>query len=674
MKLRNLILLFVILLFNVGSPSLALAEDNRVILDQLLTGDVPQLNANDIKIPDDLKPGYHELQVEILDDNGVVSSKTALFCKDLDGELHFDNNCPDLLVTNKNKVFRNQYKPYDPTSDPVGTASLALVAFAVGSSLLGFGSNKFDENPAASHENNDDSMGDLGGVGAAKLADREGQQAWGDRRWYINTTLFNSLDDLSTSVAIGISGFSGLLARTILDGRYLRAVLGNLALLSIPAALIVSFIGLQQIDNQALPLELIPLTVLMCIGVFDALAGFFGAFLYLNFIFANGNFNSKEAVFTGLGVALIFFTPGLIASKFRPLTRGVKNFSTLWERGTDYVLASLLTGWSVSKLVGALPGLSKLELPIVDHANQIGLIAGIAVAIRLLIEEIAWYLYPVRLAKLTVELKKPGLVQEIRAILFKTGIFYLLAEPFIGFNKYLLAGCGVFILPQLLGLVSHKFTKANILDQIIPRGAFRIVCFSFVSIFAVSYLKTLDLTPGDFILTSFVFLPLPALAFAFIDMFAGKRPFDITKNRKFRYIYRFLGLVILGILIIIILGKDPYVEIKNYIINFPEQLGAFVNQVSITWSWVYVHIVLSMNWLTAHVISSSKWIIDNLNSTWSSFINQIAITWSWVYVHIVLSMNWLTAHVISTSNWLGDQINAGWEVVRDQWLPAIKVK
>jgi hypothetical protein len=368
----------------------------------------------------------------------------------------------------------------------------------------------------------------------------------------------------------------------------------------------------------------------MCIGVFDALAGFFGAFLYLNFIFANGNFISKEAFFTGLGVSLIFFTPGLIASKFRPLTRGVKSFSTLWERGTDYVLASLLTGWSVSKLVGALPGLSKLELPIVDHANQIGLIAGIAVAIRLLIEEIAWYLYPVRLAKLTVELKKPGLVQEIRAILFKTGIFYLLAEPFIGFNKYLLGGCGVFILPQLLGLVSHKFPKANILDQIIPRGAFRIVFFSFVSILAVSYLKTLDLTPGDFILTSFVFLPLPALAFAFIDMFAGKRPFDITKNQKLRYLYRFFGLIILGILVLIVIGKDPYLEVKNYFINFPEH--------------------------------------------WAVFTDQSTATWSWINEHAVLSMNWLTEHVISSSKWLSDQINAGWEIVKDQWLPAIKVK
>jgi hypothetical protein len=630
MKVRNSFLAFLLLILTVGMPSTSLAEDNRVILDQLLTGDSPQLNAEDIKIPDDLKPGYHELKVEVLDDLGVVSSKTALFCKSIDGELHFDNNCPDLLITNEKKVFRSAYKPYDPNNDPVGTASLALVAFAVASSLLGFGNNKFDENPATSHSSDEDSMGDLGSVAAAKLAEQERSHAWGDRRWYINTSLFNSLDELPTSVARGISGFSGLLARAILDARYLRAIIGNIAWISIPAALVVSFIGLQQIDNQALPFELTPLLILMSLGIFDALAGFFGAFLYLNFIFANGNFTSKEELFTGLGVALIFFAPGLIASKFRPLTRGVRDFTTFWERGTDYVLASLLTGWSVSKLVAALPGLSKLELPIVGHADQIGLVAGVAVAIRLLIEEVAWYFYPVRLAKLTAELKKPGLIQEIRAIIFKTGIFYLLAEPFIGFNKYLLAGCGVFILPQLLGLVSHKFPKADILDQIIPRGAFKIVFFSFVSIFAVSYLKTLDLSPSDFILTSFVFLPLPVLTFALIDMFAGSRPFDITKNPRFRYAYRIFGLLILGVLILIVLGFDPYIEVKNYVINFPDYWAAFTNQCSIVWTWISEH-------------SQTAW-------------------------------TWISDHAVSSSNWITDQINSGWRVVKDQWLPAMKVK
>lgn len=429
----------------------------------------------------------------------------------------------------------------------------------------------------------------------------------------------------------------------------MRAIIGNFAWLTIPASLIVSFVGLNQIENQALPFELTPLIVLMCIGIFDALAGFFGAFLYLNFIFANGNFTSKEAVFTGLGVALIFFAPGLIASKFRPLTRSVKNFANLWERGTDYVLASLLTGWSVSKLVEALPGLSKLTLPIVDHAGKIGVIAGLAVASRLLFEEIAWYFYPERLSKLTTELKKPGLVQEARSILFKTGIFYLLAEPFIGFNKYLLAGCGVFILPQILNLISHKFPKADILDQIVPRGAFRIVFFSFVSIFAVSYLKTLNLSPRDFILTSFVFLPMPVLAFALIDLFSGQRPFDIAINPKFRYLYRTLGLIVLGVLTIIVLGNDPYLSVKNYLIDFPDHWAAFMDQCSAVWSWITEHAQLTWAWITEHS----------------------QLTWTWITEHSQLTWEWVSEHSIKVANWITDQINNSWRVFKNEWLPAI---
>jgi hypothetical protein len=665
MKITKLIFVSLIVILNVGAPSTVFAEDSRVILDQLLTGDVPQLNANDIKIPDDLKPGYHELQVEVLDDVGVVSSKTALFCKDLSGELHFDNNCPDLLVTSQQKVFRSSLKPYDPTSDPAGTASLAFVAFAVASSLLVSSSNRYSENPATNKDSDEESMGDLGSVSAAKLAARSKELAWGDRSWYINRAFFNSLDDFANATARGVSRFSSLLARAVLDARYLRAIFGNFAWLTNAGALVVSFIGLNQIDNQALPYELIPLVALMCIGVFDALAGFFGAFLYLNFIFANGNFDSKESLFTGLGVALIFFAPGLIASKFRPLTRSVRDFTTLWERGTDYVLASLLTGWSVSKLVAALPGLSKLELPIVEHASQIGVIAGLSVATRLLLEEIAWYLYPVRLAKLTTPLKKAGLVQDFRGILFKTGIFYLLAEPFIGFNKYLLVGCGIFIIPQLLGLISDKLPKFSSLDQINPRGAFKIVFLSMISVLAVNYLKTLDLSPADFILTSFVFLPLPALFFILLDTFSGERKIDVTTNSKFRYFYRISGLLILGLLVLIVLGKEPVAEIKGFIERTPDYWSSFVVQMQTWGTWLADHAVLSWNWLADHAVLSWNWFTEFLIIAWDWIWSNSVNSWEWINEQSAIAWESLGEIVSKGINWLVDTINDGWKNLRN---------
>jgi hypothetical protein len=645
MILKRLLLAGMLVFLNLASPASAFANENRVILDQLLTGDAPQLDASEIKIPDDLKPGFHELQVEVLDDIGIVSSKTALFCKDLDGELHFDNLCPDLLVTTQQEIFRSSLKPYSPNSDPLGTTSIALVAFAVASTLIGVGGRYSGSNLELQREE-DESLGDLGGVSASGLKDQDKAIAWGDRRKYVNSKAITSLDELSISLSNGLSTFSFLLARSVLDARYLRAIIGTLSWITIPAALVTSFIGLKQIDNQALPFLLVPTLVLVCIGILDAFAGFVGAFLYLNFVFANGNFTSKDEIFTGLGVALLFFAPGLIASKFRPLTRNIKDFATFWERATDYLLATLLTGWSVSKLVQALPGLSKLELPIAAEANLIGIFAGIFVALRFLLEEIAWYLYPERIRKLTVAIKQPGVLQELRGIIFKVTVFFILAEPFIGFNNYLLIGCAIFLIPLLMGLVSENLPKSKYLAQINPRGSFKILLLSMISILVGKYLNNLELSNEDFILTSFVILPLPALLFIFIDAFSGLRVFDITKSVKSRWLYRALGIVVLGLLLVVILGNDPFQALPNFINNFSSYQEDFKNSVAEIgnslvasiqsgWSWISTNIISWAQDFSDAALSRMKSISESVEFGWDNFATNMSNFWDWSWANTV---------------------------------------
>lgn len=645
MILKRLLLAGMLVILNLASPASAFANENRVILDQLLTGDAPQLDASEIKIPDDLKPGFHELQVEVLDDIGIVSSKTALFCKDLDGELHFDNLCPDLLVTTQQEIFRSSLKPYSPNSDPLGTTSIALVAFAVASTLIGVGGRYSGSNLELQREE-DESLGDLGGVSASGLKDQDKAIAWGDRRKYVNSKAITSLDELAISLSNGLSTFSFLLARSVLDARYLRAIIGTLSWITIPAALVTSFIGLKQIDNQALPFLLVPTIVLVCIGILDAFAGFVGAFLYLNFVFANGNFTSKDEIFTGLGVALLFFAPGLIASKFRPLTRNIKDFATFWERATDYLLATLLTGWSVSKLVQALPGLSKLELPIAAEANLIGIFAGIFVALRFLLEEIAWYLYPERIRKLTVAIKQPGAVQELRGIIFKVTVFFILAEPFIGFNNYLLIGCAIFLIPLLMGLVSENLPKSKYLAQINPRGSFKILLLSMISILVGKYLNNLELSNEDFILTSFVILPLPALLFIFIDAFSGSRVFDITKSDKSRWLYRALGIVVLGLLLVVILGNDPFQALPNFINNFSSYQEDFKNSIAEIgnslvasiqsgWSWLSINIIGWAQDFSDAALSKMKSISESVEFGWDNFATNMSNFWDWSWANTV---------------------------------------
>ena len=530
-----------------GSPSpSASPQPNaqpKVILDQLLTGPVPSLSAKDLNIPADLASGYHELTVEVYNDKGVISTKTALFCKDLAGQLHFDNICPDLVPKPKPK----KPAPFKPYSNPDETISFFAVAIGIASLLIGRRRKDGDTPP------------DLGGADAGVLAARETKKAWGDRRWYVNIRINNSFDELPGSMAKVFDRFSLLLARMATDARYLRAIFGNLAWLTIPATLYFSYIGMRSIKNHAVPFDRNITLILMLIGVFDAFAGFAAAFVYLDFVFASGNLRNQQDIFFALGFALLFFAPGLLASKFRALHRHVRNFAGFWERISDYVLGALLTGWATSKLVGALTGLIGYELPITKHANKFGIFVGLALLFRLLLEEIAWYGYPYRIAKLTVELKPRGFVQRTRAILFKLLVLILLAQPYIGWNRYLAGGIAIFLVPQLLGFIDHKLPNWRFLGQISPRGVFKVVLLGIIGLIIGSRITHAHLSAKEVVLLSFVIMPIPGFVYAVFDSFSGDPIIDI-KAPKLRYLYRFLGILVLIVLVLQVFGFNPIVE------------------------------------------------------------------------------------------------------------------
>ncbi len=250
-----------------------------------------------------------------------------------------------------------------------------------------------------------------------------------------------------------------------------------------------------------------------------------------------------------------------------------------------------------------------------NSSGLIGLIAGLSVAVRMLFEDFAWYLYPVRLSSLTLEIRPMGWFQEARAIVFRTAIFFLLAAPFIGFNNYLWAGCGIFILPQLISKFNDRFPKSRYLALINPRGVFKIVLLGSGSIFAINYLETLKLSPADFILTSFVFLPLPALLFVLTDAFSGKSIFEISKSHRYRYWYRISGILILGLLLLLVFGKDPYIEIKNFFINFPTYWANFISILEELWINVSESCIAAWSWLSSNSVDFWNWLVEGWNNS-----------------------------------------------------------
>ncbi len=534
---------------------------DTVIIDRITQSEAEEL---DIQIPGETPPGFHQIQIEVSDDAGIVSEKTILFCKNLMGEIKWDNKCPDVVDATEGFM-----QPYNPLDNPEDTQSTQVAAFALLGALAAgkaASNNKNSNSDDHSAPNDDksrddfeesDDSEDLASVGAGGLALIKRSTSWGDRSrtWRHKGTQF--VDKSWRNGAESISSFSPLAARTIGDGSYLRAMFGSLSLLTHPIAIVLGIWALIDVDRQALPPATWIVIAIALLGTLDAMAGFFAAAVYAIGITVSGNIFTREEVLTVAGVMIIFFAPALLASAIRPVRRLISSGDDRWERITDYALVGLLSYFTLSKVVGALNGLSGLKLPISADAEQIALIVAIAITVRIILEDLATYLYPVRLETVSPDFKEPTTFQQVISLEFKTFLFVTLAIPFVGFNIQLLIGTFFFLLPSILGLtVGDKYPKIPGLGRIVPKGALKIIVMIFIGSIFANWAESLFENPEDFIPWSFVLLAIPGLVFKFAGDFAEKPGYDWRKTDFGRVIYRIGGIAIYILIVQMVRGVD----------------------------------------------------------------------------------------------------------------------
>ncbi len=534
---------------------------DTVIIDRITQSEAEEL---DIQIPGETPPGFHQIQIEVSDDAGIVSEKTILFCKNLMGEIKWDNKCPDVVDATEGFM-----QPYNPLDNPEDTQSTQVAAFALLGALAAgkaASNNKNSNSDDHSAPNDDksrddfeesDDSEDLASVGAGGLALIKRSTSWGDRSrtWRHKGT--QSVDKSWRNGAESISSFSPLAARTIGDGSYLRAMFGSLSLLTHPIAIVLGIWALIDVDRQALPPATWIVIAIALLGTLDAMAGFFAAAVYAIGITVSGNIFTREEVLTVAGVMIIFFAPALLASAIRPVRRLISSGDDRWERITDYALVGLLSYFALNKVVGALNGLSGLKLPISADAEQIALIVAIAITVRIILEDLATYLYPVRLETVSPDYKEPTTFQQVISLEFKTFLFVTLAIPFVGFNIQLLIGTFFFLLPSILGLtVGDKYPKIPGLGRIVPKGALKIIVMIFIGSIFANWAESLFENPEDFIPWSFVLLAIPGLVFKFAGDFAEKPGYDWRKTDFGRVIYRIGGIAIYILIVQMVRGVD----------------------------------------------------------------------------------------------------------------------
>lgn len=530
---------------------------NTVLIDRTTQSAAEQL---DIQIPADVPPGHHEVQIEVSDDAGIVSAQTIYFCKTDKGIIKWDDLCPGELA------------PYDPSKDPKGVTGLAVAAFALLSAVGGsIASSSSSSDSGGSSDGSgtpepDTDQSSLEAIEAGELRRHKRKAGWGDkaRTWRFPLTW---LTDREFGLAANqFSRFSPLMHRLIIDGTYLRAMVGSLGFLIYPFAIFIGFKALDANNWNALPTTVGLTMVGIAVGLFDAYAGFAAAYVFFIGNLVQGNLDSRHHILTVVGFAMLWFVPGLMASAFRPIRREVKNFADFWERATDYAIATLLMGWGVQKLVLALGGLSGYKVPLMAEANKIAIFAGAILIIRFILEEIATYSYAVRVDSLHVEEEETGPRHHLYVTIFRAVIFNLTAELFIGNSVELWFGTALFLIPSIIEAYATQMPNSQFMGKLLPTGAVKTVAMILIGTYFANALGSEIKDPHQYLRSAFVVLTIPTVIIGAMYALASSERDASTwqKTVARKYAYRLLGIVVYIILFNIVKGVDVMGAVRGW--------------------------------------------------------------------------------------------------------------
>jgi len=542
--------LYVLLLLNfLILPSAEARQD--VVIDRITQAEAEDLN---IEIPDDVPPGHHSITIEVYDDKGTVSQKEIPFCKDNDGVVQWDDKCPDLKTDTPTtedpipvKAIKEGLQPYDPMGDPETTKGLQIAAFAA---LAALTSIKRDEK----QDDEDQDQESLQSVSSGALKLLKDEPGKGDLSNTWDNRYTDETDFAFVSLAHRFNRFSPLLTRTVQDGNTIRAIIGSWATLLMPIGLILGIVAAVNTGGQALPPSWGIVAAIMAVAIYDAFAGFIAGFVFFLAALLTGNITNRPEFLTAIGVMVLFFAPALLASAFRPFRRLVRTQDDMWERLTDYALGTLLTFWVITKMVAAMNGLARLELPITEYGTELAVIACGLLLIRVALEDLAVEHYPMRLRALHVEIKSPSQTQKVRSLVFKILIFFIMAAPFVGSTLNLVLGTLLFAIPQITSLsLEDNLPKKKLY---LPKGALKTVVMIFVMALASNMIEGAFSSPEAFLKWSFVVMALPGFFLHYLDAITDAPESDWKTTDKGRMIYRIGGVIVFILMVLVVRGVD----------------------------------------------------------------------------------------------------------------------
>ena len=376
--------------------------------------------------------------------------------------------------------------------------------------------------------------------------------AWGDasRTWRWPATEW--LDRVSRPWAEALAPRSPLAGRLLVDGAYLRAMIGSLSLLLPVAGAALALVAVLGNGGSPLPPALGILIALTVIGMWDALAGGLAACVYAIGVVVAGGIVDPDSVRVLLGVTVLWFAVPLIANASRPLRRPpAPGWAFRFDRAADVVIACLIAGLAAQSMVKAWPGLSGLELPVVAEVMAIIGSVLVALLIRIAAESMAARWYPERLAMLApVKLPFSGKAQRFASLGLRTFIFAFVAVAYLGNHWQLWLGVVLFVVPQIMVIYDYRFPNFEKAHPYVPKGLVKFTLMMIVGVVLMNLLMAIYTDPETLLLNAFVLMALPGIALGAFDLLArdGTKPVLTWRGR-------ILGAVVFVVAVIMILMK-----------------------------------------------------------------------------------------------------------------------
>ena len=438
--------------------------------------------------------------------------------------------------------------PFDPKSEPKGVVNLlANMAGLMALAGMAIAGRRREESNSDDESDSERGSGEISDV--AVKNHKVAVDVTDDR---LRPPRSSVADRLMVTLPTSASKISPMLGRVLIDGTYLRSLIGVLWL-ALPLLGVVAGVGgAANVDFNAVMPSLAWLTLIVVIGSLDATTGFIAATTFGIAVVAGGGIDSADSVRGLLGIWVFSFAVPMLASASRPFRRkDAVGLAGIWDRTADFVLIVLFGAWAAGSMFSALPGLTGFRPAFADSVGHIEIAVLLALVTRFIAENLAVIATPARLRELSqVTLADESKVQVVLSSLARTASFVFVAIVFIGNNWALWTGAALYLLPKLVALVDDKFPNVEFLHRYMPRGILKVTVMMLIARWWGQLLTSNIENAYKMLTFGFVFLGMPGFLTTVFGWF-GRSSSQPWKQNWFT---RIGGLIVLVIGILIVRG------------------------------------------------------------------------------------------------------------------------